>query len=201
MPNGPTHDKIALLGAVVGAPIVAVIADRAGYSNAQALAAALTWSACHAWSGLLCSPDLDLDASIDNRWGLLRILWYPYRQIVPHRHWLSHGLIVGALARLLYLVFWFCLVVQVGLWTCMALDIPATWSSLGAAQSLYQGAVSYPHVSLAALAGFVSASDMHITADTISTFLKRRATRRRKDNVWQRAVRRKKTHRSSHAWL
>jgi len=35
---------------------------------------------------------------------VLRVLWLPYQKLIPcHRHWLSHGVIVGSVVRLLYL--------------------------------------------------------------------------------------------------
>ncbi|MBE9156490.1 DUF2227 family putative metal-binding protein [Nodosilinea sp. LEGE 06152] len=67
------------------------------------------------FSGLMLSPDLDLaenawkgDSSYKvtalRRWGLLSLFWLPYGLAIPHRSWLSHGLIVGTSLRVLY--FW-----------------------------------------------------------------------------------------------
>ncbi len=53
--------------------------------------------------GLLFSPDLDLAHSRPSkRWGLLRLLWEPYRLLHPHRG-NSHTYIYGPLSRLVYL--------------------------------------------------------------------------------------------------
>jgi len=49
----------------------------------------------------LLSPDLDLKSRPWKRWGVLRVLWLPYQRI-PHRHWLSHGVLVGSVGRVLY---------------------------------------------------------------------------------------------------
>jgi uncharacterized metal-binding protein len=51
--------------------------------------------------GWLLSPDLDLKSRPWKRWGVLRVLWLPYQRI-PHRHWLSHGVLVGSVGRVLY---------------------------------------------------------------------------------------------------
>jgi uncharacterized metal-binding protein len=60
--------------------------------------------AAHYVGGLMLSPDLDLVSRPYKRWGFLRWLWLPYQRLIPrHRHWLSHGPVIGSLVRLLYL--------------------------------------------------------------------------------------------------
>ncbi len=55
-------------------------------------------------AGMYLSPDLDLISRPFKRWGLLRFLWLPYQRLIPrHRHWLSHGPVIGSGVRLLYL--------------------------------------------------------------------------------------------------
>jgi uncharacterized metal-binding protein len=52
--------------------------------------------------GLLFSPDLDLSHSNPSkRWGVLRLLWEPYRLLHPHRG-SSHTYLYGPLSRLVY---------------------------------------------------------------------------------------------------
>jgi uncharacterized metal-binding protein len=52
--------------------------------------------------GLLFSPDLDLAYSKPSkRWGVLRLLWEPYRLFHPHRGD-SHTYLYGPLSRLAY---------------------------------------------------------------------------------------------------
>jgi uncharacterized metal-binding protein len=63
--------------------------------------------AAHYLGGLYLSPDLDLISRPYKRWGFLRWLWLPYQKLIPrHRHWLSHGVIVGSALRLVYLGAW-----------------------------------------------------------------------------------------------
>jgi uncharacterized metal-binding protein len=60
--------------------------------------------AAHYVGGLMLSPDLDLVSRPYKRWGFLRWLWLPYQRLIPrHRHWLSHGPVIGSAVRLLYL--------------------------------------------------------------------------------------------------
>jgi uncharacterized metal-binding protein len=60
--------------------------------------------AAHYVGGLMLSPDLDLISRPYKRWGLLRWLWLPYQRFIPrHRHWLSHGPVIGSIVRLVYL--------------------------------------------------------------------------------------------------
>jgi len=55
------------------------------------------------FSSLFLSPDLDLlQSRASRRWGIGRILWFPYAKIFPHRR-LSHHLLFGPLTRILYL--------------------------------------------------------------------------------------------------
>jgi uncharacterized metal-binding protein len=64
-------------------------------------------ASAHLLAGLMLSPDLDLISRPYKRWGLLRWIWIPYQRFIPrHRHWLSHGVIVGSIIRLLYFAAW-----------------------------------------------------------------------------------------------
>ena len=59
----------------------------------------------HNLSGILFSPDLDMDTHIHKRWGMLYVVWIPYQMVIPHRHFWSHGLVIPPLLRLVYF-FW-----------------------------------------------------------------------------------------------
>lgn len=60
--------------------------------------------ASYTFSGIWLSSDLDVESSAYRRWGPLRWLWWPYQKLVPHRSWISHGLGVGPLLRVAYLL-------------------------------------------------------------------------------------------------
>jgi uncharacterized metal-binding protein len=94
MASGKNHDRSILFTS----PIVGIIG--VSYSLELGIIAA----SAHLLGGLYLSPDLDLVSKPFKRWGVLRVLWIPYQKLIPcHRHWLSHGVIVGSIIRLLYL--------------------------------------------------------------------------------------------------
>jgi uncharacterized metal-binding protein len=49
------------------------------------------------------SPDLDLDSTIYRRWGGLRWVWLPYKNLVKHRSSISHTAL-GGIIRPLYFI-------------------------------------------------------------------------------------------------
>ncbi len=96
MANAPVHRALALCGG--GALALAV-----GLSNTLELAV-IAGIACIVGE-LWLSPDLDLgEGSRAYRWwGPLRVIWWPYMALVPHRSALSHWPVLGSAGRLLYL--------------------------------------------------------------------------------------------------
>lgn len=48
------------------------------------------------------SPDIDINSSVYKRWGLLRWIWYPYREIMKHRG-ASHSFVWGPISILMNL--------------------------------------------------------------------------------------------------
>ena len=51
------------------------------------------------------SPDLDLDSIPYRRWGILRVLFWPFLKIVPHRDTWSHHIILGPIGVVAYFIF------------------------------------------------------------------------------------------------
>jgi uncharacterized metal-binding protein len=72
------------------------------------------------FSLLWLSPDLDVDRGSGalRRWGPLRFLWYPYKELFSHRG-ISHSIILGPLTRIVY----FGLVIWTALWV-LSIGIP-----------------------------------------------------------------------------
>ena len=102
MPSGKTHDIITVVGAAISAPVWWYLTtEPRDYSVGVTLVGSILVS------GLMLSPDLDLDSSIYHRWGPLKWLWLPYQKLVPHRSFLSHSML-GALLRIGYflLMIW-----------------------------------------------------------------------------------------------
>jgi uncharacterized metal-binding protein len=98
MASGRSHDRAI----TVTTPIMLAAAIASGHGEVGLIATASYYLA-----GMYLSPDLDLVSRPFKRWGFLRWLWLPYQRLIPrHRHWLSHGPVVGSLVRLLYLAAW-----------------------------------------------------------------------------------------------
>ncbi len=95
MASGRNHDRAI----TATTPIILATAIASGHSDLGLIA-----TAAYYLGGMYLSPDLDLVSRPFKRWGLLRWLWLPYQRLIPrHRHWLSHGPVVGSLVRLVYL--------------------------------------------------------------------------------------------------
>ncbi len=96
MPSGRTHDAITFL---LAAPAFA-----AGYAFTHSPVSGAVVAAAFVFGGLMFGPDLDTVSRQYSRWSIFRFLWFPYRSFFPHRSRFSHGLIFGALIRVVYLM-------------------------------------------------------------------------------------------------
>ena len=94
MPNGRTHDAITFF---LAAPAFA-----AAYTATNSVWSSIVVGAAFVFGGLMFGPDLDTVSRQYSRWFFLRSLWYPYRSFFKHRSRFSHGLIFGALIRVVY---------------------------------------------------------------------------------------------------
>lgn len=161
MPNAAVHDTLGLVTApIVGVAVTLLSATTATNPEVYGLACAVTHLAATIW----LSPDLDTNSAIAKRWGPLGAIWLPYKWLIPHRSWLSHSGISGAL-RLLYLY--------------LAIAIIAFVTSFGHWQLLE--AINHFITSNATLVvltivGAVTADLVHVCADHLVTGAKR-ATR------------------------
>lgn len=168
MPQGKTHDQITLAAGAASIPmLLAILPDTT--DRPIMLGAGLTGLLV---SGMLCSPDMDTDSVVYYRWGALRWLWYPYKRLIAHRSWLSHGWIAGPALRLLYL-----LAVVYGIAACAMLILGGELQSLNRAVTRYAGHSGVWY----ALGGWWLGSALHTAADRLVSRLKRkrRKTRRR----------------------
>ena len=170
MPNAPTHDFITLASAAG--------ANGAYFHYAAhpdpALAALFT--AAYLFAGYACAGDLDLDSREYRRWGVLRGLWWPYRTCVPHRSWVSHGLIAGGVIRAAYLAVICTLVFWGGIWLYGRLGPHVDPGAMTRAGwiSLVDAARARPQQTAALLSGFILAGTMHSLADFLYSGIKRR---------------------------
>ena len=115
--------------------------------------------------GLWLSPDLDTLSRPLQRWGPLRWIWWPYRQLVPHRSLFSHGPLIGMALRLLWLLSctllgW--LVVSLLLQTLIGLQTtsPSELSTL-----LMRSAQAKPRSLLAIALGLAASVWLHLVLD------------------------------------
>ena len=170
MPNARTHDAITLVSAVGADSLYARVTPHPD------LRMVVLFTATYLFAGYACAGDLDLDSREFRRWGLLRFIWLPYRTLVPHRSWVSHGLLFGGLIRVLYLAAASTLLFWLTLWLYSRLGphVDPTLAAEHGWSTLMAWARLYPELAGAALAGFVLAGTAHSVADIIYSRLKRR---------------------------
>jgi uncharacterized metal-binding protein len=94
MPSGKVHDAITVALALPAFGITYIVTG--------SLLASLLCGAAFVFGGLMFGPDLDTVSKPYARWGPARIFWFPYRHFISHRSRLSHGLLLGALIRVVY---------------------------------------------------------------------------------------------------
>lgn len=100
MPNHQTHERTGL----ITAPVIA--ATTLYYTHHVVITGIFTLT--YLFATYYLSPDLDHDvgAASYRRWGWLRFIWYPYKQFVKHRSWISHSGPISTTIRLTYLLLW-----------------------------------------------------------------------------------------------
>lgn len=164
MPSGATHDRITLWTL----PLVT------GVTLAITRSSELTlWIAGgFLFGGLMLSPDLDLRSRPFQRWGWFRWLWIPYQKSLHHRSFLSHGLIIGTVVRVIYLLLW---IGALGfLLAAIAVQFSAVawgWTDLG--QWLWTIVKEHRWSGLALFVGLELGSISHILSDRIGSSYKR----------------------------
>lgn len=170
MPNAPTHDLITIVTAI---GLDAAYCRFAPHPDPM-LAALFTGS--YLFAGYACAGDLDLDSREYHRWGLLRFIWWPYRVLVPHRSWISHGLLLGGAIRAGYLalattlLFWFVLWIL----SAAGLHMDTVGVTANGWHTLIAWARLHPEPVAAVLSGFVLAGTAHSVADIVYSGFKRR---------------------------
>lgn len=94
MPGHKTHDSIGMITAIAAGTTAALTV---GITNGIALGVG-TFIGTY-----FLSPDLDITSAIYNRWGIFKIYWLPYKNLVAHRSVYSHSVFFSATLRVLYL--------------------------------------------------------------------------------------------------
>jgi uncharacterized metal-binding protein len=169
VPNTPTHDVITIVTGIVLVPISLAGFAQAGFAPpAIALQTALLVGG-HLISGLLFSPDLDLQSEIDDRWGPLFWIWRPYMWLIPHRHFWSHGLVLPPILRLLYVYLIMLSGVTAGVWLLNALGITVTGSARQVNAAMIDFVRANQRETLVFIAGFITGGAAHSIADWLVT--------------------------------
>jgi uncharacterized metal-binding protein len=169
MPSGKTHDAITI---ILAAPIFAGAFVATGDVW---LAGILT--AGFLFGGVMFGPDLDTVSTQYSRWGIFRLLWFPYRSFFRHRSRWSHGLLFGTLLRVIYFM---------GVATCVGFlvtymyasyaggrlprvwEFPKIWANLGE----YSTSVSGRHGVIYLFVGMWVGAASHTLADLIGSYVK-----------------------------
>lgn len=169
MPSGRTHDVITFL---LAAPAFA-----ATYAITRDVAASATLGLAFLFGGLMFGPDLDTVSRQYSRWSIFRSLWFPYRSFFKHRSRFSHGLILGALIRVVYFMGIVSLAVFLAVYVYAAYsggNLPAiaqigeTWRPLGAFMREHLGT----NLLVIIFVGLWLGAASHTLTDMIGTFVK-----------------------------
>ena len=179
MPNGAVHDRITVAVAALGAAAVQ-------YGTGE-WRLTFIYGLSTLFSGLLFSPDLDLHSESYIRWGWLRFIWWPYKTALPHRHVLSHGFLIGAISRIIYLHVMICLLFFSLRWFWYTFWVGKSVGLLQQAQYIYNTGIGLyysiaPGYLLVGLLGLWIGAEAHTVADLIWSATKgkkRRSNRRR----------------------
>ncbi|MCK4928803.1 MAG: metal-binding protein [Methanosarcinales archaeon] len=148
MPDGKNHNTINIIILMLILSVTYALFSRPDISihiQLPGIELILIFSLTYLFGTFFLSPDLDIESSPYNRWGVFKFLWWPYKVIFKHRG-LSHNPVFGPLTIMINfaLIFVPVLVVLGFNLALVPLDIAA-----------------------AAAAGFVLSIEMHILADMV----------------------------------
>jgi uncharacterized metal-binding protein len=170
MPGARAHDLITIVTGVALAPLTYSVLSQSGVAPDVALANTGVLVGAHLLSGIMFSPDLDLDSRIDDRWGIFFWIWRPYTWFVPHRHrLLSHGLVISQLLRLLYFYAAVVLLLAGGAWVLARVGIVVPDLHRRVSNALLDLVVEHPRESWSFVVGFCTGGAAHTIADWLVT--------------------------------
>jgi uncharacterized metal-binding protein len=169
MPSGKIHDAVTV--------ILALPTAAASFQATGRIGSTLLITGAFLFGGLMFGPDLDTHSKQYTRWSVFRWLWYPYRSFFQHRSRFSHGLVFGALIRVVYflgaltLAAFLLLYAYAGYATGRFPDLIAlagTWHPIGEWVSRTFGVYALPLAFLGIWLGAAS----HTITDLAGTFIK-----------------------------
>jgi uncharacterized metal-binding protein len=171
VPGARTHDIITIVTGVALVPpayTVYAAADPAGAAGSVALLVG-----AHLLSGMMFSPDLDLDSSIDDRWGMFYWIWRPYMWLIPHRRFWSHSLVFSPILRLLYFYSVIMAVLIGGAWLLGQIGVAVPGYHERLTNAILGTMREHPEQVRIFLLGFITGSAAHTIADWLVTGGKR----------------------------
>jgi len=174
MPGARAHDIITIVTGMALVPISYAAQVRLGVLPDAALRGSAILVGAHLLSGIMFSPDLDLDSAIDDRWGIFFWIWRPYMWVVPHRsRLLSHGLVIAPLLRLLYFYLMVVLLLIASAWLLALVGIALPDLHVRLRDALLGLMRDHPRETLVFVIGFITGSAAHSIADWLVTGGKR----------------------------
>ncbi len=96
MPNGRTHDAISL----ITIPIVII----SSYFIIEDLILIFIVSLSYIFASFMFNGDLDTNSKPFNRWYILKMFWIPYQLMFYHRSYFTHGIVIGTMIRIIYVL-------------------------------------------------------------------------------------------------
>ena len=166
MPGARTHDIITVVTGMALVPISYAAQAHIGALPDAALRGSAILIGAHLLSGIMFSPDLDLDSAIDDRWGIFFWIWRPYMWAVPHRNrLLSHGLVIPPLLRIVYFCGVVTLVFLGVAWLLARVGIIVPDYPEQAFNALLDLARAQPREVLLFLIGFITGGATHTLTD------------------------------------
>lgn len=158
--------------------MLAAPAGAAAYAATAHISAAVIVGLSFLFGGLMFGPDLDTVSRQYSRWGVLRLLWFPYRNFFKHRSRFSHGLMLGALLR----VFYFAGVVTLAIFSIAYIyasysggrlprpsDVALVWRPIGGFVNSYLGGSDFY---LLSFVGIWIGAASHTFTDVAGSFIK-----------------------------
>lgn len=96
MPSGKTHIKINWVVLVLINVLIILFHQNISIENW------FLFNIIFILTSYYISPDLDINSSVYKRWGLLKLIWWPYLKLMKHRQ-SSHSIVLGPISILVYL--------------------------------------------------------------------------------------------------
>ena len=153
MPDGKTHEIIniaVLMLAIAGLAYLATLKEAVVFASYLNTSTILIFAVAYLFATFFLSPDLDIDSKPYQRWGLFKILWWPYKVIFKHRGF-SHNPILGPLSIVLNLAI---------------ITVPTLLFAGIEMRSLPLGYIA------AGVAGMILSMEVHIISDSVFSRMK-----------------------------